>query len=141
MVRFKNRYFLVEIVHEDGMVDESLSAQQLLKLIREAVGLAHGDFGLGCLQGSLSIKYMNVYTGAVLIRCARDHHALLWSALTLITSIKKRSCIFNLLHLGGTIRSCQRFLLAHNKAQLRLLAASAPDEATRIRIEAMAVGE
>jgi hypothetical protein len=47
---------------------------------------------------------MNIYTNVAMIRCAREHHELLWSALTLMTSVKGRNCLVQLLHLGGEPR-------------------------------------
>jgi RNase P/RNase MRP subunit POP5 len=54
MVRFKNRYFLVELIFEDGLTDESFNSQQLVRAIKDAMQLFHGDYGLGCVLSSLT---------------------------------------------------------------------------------------
>jgi hypothetical protein len=56
MVRFKNRYFLLELVFQDGLVDEGTTSQQLMRSIKDAILYAHGDYGLGCLQSSITSK-------------------------------------------------------------------------------------
>eukprot|EP00124_Ichthyophonus_hoferi_P000699 Ihof_evm28s27 gene=Ihof_evmTU28s27 len=53
MVRFKNRYFLVEIVSADGRPDEGLTGKHMLEAVREALLRLHGDWGLGVCQQSL----------------------------------------------------------------------------------------
>eukprot|EP00061_Rhincodon_typus_P014483 g41521.t1 len=71
------------------------------------------------------VKYLNAYTGIVLIRCRKDFYRLLWSAMQLITFLESKNqkypCFFNTLHVGGTIRTCQKFLIQYNRKQLLLL--------------------
>lgn len=60
MVRFKNRYLLVELSFasvEDG--NEALRAitpKSMVLLVRDAVQRLHGDYGLACVQQSLHGK-------------------------------------------------------------------------------------
>jgi hypothetical protein len=55
--------------------------------------------------------------------------------MALMTSLKKRDCIFRVIHLAGTIKSCQKKLLLYNQAQLRVIAGEATTAAERDRIE------
>lgn len=42
MVRFKNRYLLVELAFEDGRVDDSLGLQDVLGVIRVCAPVVEG---------------------------------------------------------------------------------------------------
>ena len=54
MVRFKNRYLLLEVLFEDGLTDESMTSQQVLRAFKDAIIYAHGDYGIGCVQSSIT---------------------------------------------------------------------------------------
>ena len=118
-----SRYLLVELVFssaEDG--NSALTAttpKGLLNAIKEAILSLHGDYGLASVQQSLNVKYLNAITRVFILRCPRDHHKAVWSALTTITSLKKVPCAAHVLHVGGTIRSCQRALVKHNQIKLK----------------------
>ncbi|XP_002734205.1 ribonuclease P/MRP protein subunit POP5-like [Saccoglossus kowalevskii] len=121
MVRFKNRYILCELVFEDDFLVHPTEERNLYYKIKEAIAKAHGDYGVGVLQGGLSVKYLNVYTNIVFIRARRAYHKLVLSALPFIRSIAKYSCFLNTLHVGGSIRSCQKFLQKYGRQQLAIL--------------------
>jgi RNase P/RNase MRP subunit POP5 len=53
MVRFKNRYLLVELVWADGKVDSSLSAENLKRALKRQIHHNFGDFGVGLVQATL----------------------------------------------------------------------------------------
>lgn len=93
--------------------------------VRAAVARVHGDYGAAlCLIG-FSVKYLNAHTGMVFLRFPKSCYKLLWSALPFITSIEARGrnipCFLNCLHVGGTIRTCQKFLIRYNTQQLHRL--------------------
>ena len=93
--------------------------RSLLDAVKEAILCLHGDYGLASVQHSLNIKYLNAVTRVLILRCPRDHHKAVWAALTTITSFKKVPCVAHVLHVGGTIRSCQRALVKHNQSKLK----------------------
>lgn len=99
----------------------------MLDVIKEAILSLHGDYGLASVQHSLNIKYMNAVTRVLILRCPRDHHKAVWSALTTITSLKQTSCAVHVVHVGGTIRSCQRALVKHNQHKLKEMIEMASD--------------
>jgi len=135
MVRLKHRYLLSEVIFLDKKVDDSLRSSDIVRALKEVVAYAHGDYGLACVVASLQVKYFNPQTCVTLVRVSRDHYDKLWSAMALMTSLKKRECIFRVIHLAGTIKSCQKKLLLYNQAQLRVLAEEAVTAAERQRIE------
>ncbi|KAL2298554.1 hypothetical protein Nmel_015556, partial [Mimus melanotis] len=86
-------------------------------------GVPAGPLTRACVP---AVKYLNAYTGTVLLRCRKDSYRLLCSALPFVRSLESRaqrySCFLNTLHVGGTIRTCQKFLIQYNRTQLlRLL--------------------
>lgn len=122
MVRFKKRYLLVDISCKDGKVDERIDGRILFDTVKKAVTSAYGDYGMACVARSLKVKYLNSVTGVAFIACARDYYRMVWSAVTFIRTITIKNdvhpCVFRILHVGGTILSCQKFLIRHNKDQL-----------------------
>uniref|UniRef100_H3BFM9 Ribonuclease P/MRP protein subunit POP5 n=1 Tax=Latimeria chalumnae TaxID=7897 RepID=H3BFM9_LATCH len=121
MVRFKSRYLLCEIVFENPLDRQNVEEKSVYRNVMRAITRIHGDFGAGCCA-NLSVKYLNAYTGIVLLRCRKAFYRLMWSALPFLTELENRSqrypCLFNTLHVGGTIRTCQKFLIQYNRRQL-----------------------
>ncbi|XP_029212568.2 ribonuclease P/MRP protein subunit POP5-like [Acropora millepora] len=118
MVRYKRRYLMVEISFQDKKVGESINENSIYAKVKEAVQEFHGDYGVACLARYLKVKYVNPITGMVFIGCSRDYYRMLWSAITFIRNLSGRLCTFQVLHVGGTLRSCQRFLIRHNRNKL-----------------------
>ncbi|KAL9981268.1 hypothetical protein ACROYT_G009945 [Oculina patagonica] len=138
MVRFKKRYLLVEISFKDGKVNDKLLGKVIYKAVKEAVISAHGDYGMACVDRSLQVKYVNPLTGVAFIACGRDYYRMVWSALTFIRTISIEKtvtpCMFRVLHVGGTLLSCQKFLIRHNKEELLKLLQRCKTPAERKKI-------
>ncbi|XP_052334653.1 ribonuclease P/MRP protein subunit POP5 isoform X2 [Oncorhynchus keta] len=85
-----------------------------------------------------TLKYLNAHTGIVFLRCRKSHYRLIWSALPFITSLENRGqrvpCFLNCLHVGGTIRTCQKFLVRYNTQQLHRMLPLCQSEAERSEI-------
>ncbi|OAA37437.1 Rpp14 family [Metarhizium rileyi] len=127
MVRIKERYLLVNIIFPPDVTSSSaakvpdfvvqhqptverLTPQALLKAIRAEVGLLFGDYGLGALEGNLSVKYLSLATSTFILRCHRAHYRMLWSALTCMDRVPTkdgRPCIFRVVRVSGTIRKAE----------------------------------
>ncbi|XP_066187394.1 ribonuclease P/MRP protein subunit POP5 isoform X2 [Sylvia atricapilla] len=84
---------------------------------------------------SPAVKYLNAYTGTVLLRCRKDSYRLLCSALPFVRHLESRAqrypCCLNTLHVGGTIRTCQKFLIQYNRTQLLKLLQNCTNEEER----------
>uniref|UniRef100_A0A8C9FBK1 Ribonuclease P/MRP protein subunit POP5 n=1 Tax=Pavo cristatus TaxID=9049 RepID=A0A8C9FBK1_PAVCR len=132
MVRFKNRYVLCEVLSEDPRCRQCIEDRAVGLAVRDAIARAHGDYGLGCCCVSFTVKYLNAYTGTVLLRCRKDFQRLLSSALPLVRHLEGRGqrfpCALRTLHVGGTIRTCQKFLIQYNRRQLLLLLQNCTNE-------------
>ncbi|XP_028566390.2 ribonuclease P/MRP protein subunit POP5 isoform X1 [Podarcis muralis] len=139
MVRFKNRYFVCEIISEDPHCLHLIEERTVHNAVKNAVARIHGDFGLACCSIAFSVKYLNAYTGVVLLCCRKDFYRLLGSSLPFISHLENKNqcypCSFNTLYVGATIRRCQKFLIQYNKDQLLLLLRNCSNEADRQAIQ------
>ncbi|KAF9525787.1 hypothetical protein CPB83DRAFT_870696 [Crepidotus variabilis] len=134
MVRFKNRWILVEfipIVHGDSQLGKQstssppLDGKTIWAALKQSVLTNFGDTGWGAVGLSLTVKYFSPTTNLCIIRVARDQHKIAWGALTLLTSVEGEKCIPNVIHISGTIKHAQLAAIAHNReiiARYRALA-------------------
>ena len=49
------------------------------------------------------MKYLNVITDVAIVRAPRDYYRLVWSAVTIITSLQKVPVAINVIHIGGDV--------------------------------------
>ncbi|KAJ8263278.1 hypothetical protein COCON_G00157350 [Conger conger] len=138
MVRYKSRYLLCELCVSDQSSLQLLDERAVFAAVRGAVSSAHGDYGSALCSASFAVKYLNAHTGVVFLRCRKSHYRVLWSALPFITSVESRGqrvpCFFNCLHIGGTIRTCQKFLIRYNTQQLHRMLRLCHSEAERLEV-------
>eukprot|EP00696_Hemimastix_kukwesjijk_P002543 gnl/Hemi2/13111_TR4481_c0_g1_i1.p1 gnl/Hemi2/13111_TR4481_c0_g1~~gnl/Hemi2/13111_TR4481_c0_g1_i1.p1 ORF type:complete len:151 (-),score=11.81 gnl/Hemi2/13111_TR4481_c0_g1_i1:63-515(-) len=118
MVRFKNRYLLTELSWSRGQVDD-LSAHDLVQEIRKSVVTNFGDYGAGSTKQSLTVKYFNNVTNIAIIRAPRVFFRELWASLTFMTKIQNKHVTLRVLHVGGSVRSCQKHALAYDLALMQ----------------------
>lgn len=115
MVRFKNRYFLLELIpfeveqvatdqqqttkdlrYHSSANSSSEAAKTLVALppftsasvsscIRASLALNYGQFASSSLLQSLSVKYSNSTTNMIILRVPRDFQAQIWASLTFLT--------------------------------------------------------
>ncbi|XP_057686765.1 ribonuclease P/MRP protein subunit POP5 isoform X2 [Corythoichthys intestinalis] len=125
MVRFKSRYLLCEINVLDRNSLLLLNDRVVADAVKDAVARIH-------------VKYLNTYTGMVFLRFPKMCYELLWSALPFITSIEthrqKIPCFLNCLHIGGTMRTCQKFLIRYNTRQLHRMLPNCKNEEEKQQI-------
>ncbi|KAF8501238.1 hypothetical protein BU17DRAFT_78431 [Hysterangium stoloniferum] len=116
MVRFKNRWLLVEFIecHSQGPLQE-LNSKLVWLALKQSVITNFGDVGWGAVSTSLNVKYFSPTTNLCIIRIARDHHKLAWGATTLLTTVNGKDYIPHLIHLAGTIKQAQLAAIRHNK--------------------------
>ncbi|XP_012676693.1 ribonuclease P/MRP protein subunit POP5 [Clupea harengus] len=135
MVRFKSRYLLCEVCVEDRSSLLLLEERAIFHAVKTAVARSHGDYGAALLILSFAVKYVNAHTGIILIRCRKSHYRILWSALPFISCLENRGqkvqCLISCLHVGGTIRTCQKFLVKYSTQQLHRMLPHCKNEAER----------
>ena len=105
MVRFKNRYLLVEFRWHDGRVDATLTDAVVLGAIRQAVAHDFGDVGAGAAAAGLAVKYWSATTSLAVVRCGRDAHRRVWASMTMLRDVKGRAVVARVLHNASTLRS------------------------------------
>ena len=112
MVRVKWRYVLMKIITDrsNGLNGSTLTQANIYEAIRKSIRAVHGDYGLAVLQKSLKIKYINVQTATVLVRCYRAQCSKLLQAIALVKRIADLDAFFSTVHVSGTIRTCFKFL-------------------------------
>ncbi|BDA44025.1 probable ribonuclease P/MRP protein subunit POP5 [Coccomyxa sp. Obi] len=119
MVRFKNRFLLFELIWKDGRIDETLTEANIQAVLRDSLALNFGDYGLGVCLASQQVKYYNPLTNLCIVRCGRDQYKEVLASMTTITTFRYRTVMMHLLHNGGTLASCQRAAIEHNRAILQ----------------------
>lgn len=94
-------------------------------LIRASISRNFGDLAFGQIVSSFAIKLWSPTLSLCLVRCGRDHVRTVWGAITLISSlsmdrhqVREPSIRFNVIHVGGTIRSCQPSAVEHARMLL-----------------------
>eukprot|EP00055_Hartaetosiga_balthica_P014563 m.80529 g.80529 ORF g.80529 m.80529 type:complete len:142 (-) comp8623_c1_seq1:826-1251(-) len=135
MVRFKSRYFLASINLEKSAAPwKEINQKFLKKELLTEVRHQHGDFGVGSVQASFAVKYYCDTTKHCIVRCAREFQGIVRTSLQRVNRVQEYPCSIRIHHEAGTIRSCQKALVKHNKKHLRyLLANCKPSERSQIQ--------
>lgn len=142
MVRFKNRYLVVELYtidNNNGLQDympssnattneAALSTQSMVNLLRSSLSTNFGQHGAALASQSLSVKYCNANTGIVLVRCAREQLSMVWAALTFAGGERK---LMKVIHVSGTIKSAQKRLMQLTIGKLEQQERKVTDEKTK----------
>jgi RNase P/RNase MRP subunit POP5 len=138
MVRFKNRYLLVEALSVDpahGLVDYRPSTPPLTSAIlagqlRSCLGTNFGHLGSALTAQSLSVKYCNATTGIALVRAARDNLEMVWAAVTMMG-------MWRVIHVAGTIKSAQKAAMRKTVRRLKELKGRLGAGGKRAEVEGM----
>lgn len=119
MVRFKNRYLLIAIDTEHGSDADILSihARDIITSLRASVSQNFGDLGYSQLMSSMAVKFWSPPLAMCIIRCSRDHFRIAWAAASFLQEVSGHRRLgrvrFRVIHIGGTIRSCQKSAASH----------------------------
>ncbi|XP_007229398.1 ribonuclease P/MRP protein subunit POP5 isoform X2 [Astyanax mexicanus] len=123
MVRLKARYLLCEVCMSERSMLRLLEEKDIFQAVKTAVTTAHGQYGLALFNIGSAVRYVNAYTGVVMLRFRKAHYQLLWSALPFITSIWKQGqrvpCFFNCIHVGAEKQQVRKAVLSCSLNQLR----------------------
>lgn len=112
MVRVKRRYFTFKFNSEDSKnAALEFNEYQLLRCLREIVQEIHGDFGLGSLLKSLTVKKLCPETRVAVVSCQRGPHELLSTSIPFVRKVSNLSCSLQVIYLSGTFRSSLKFLM------------------------------
>jgi len=138
MVRIKNRYLLLNILYPESDTTSKTSKSAALSFqkptpdyidagrfigsVRYHISLLFGDFGVGASLSSLKVVYFSAATSTAIIRVPRNHHRLVWAALSHITELPRTrggeagpKCVVRVVRVSGTIRKAEEELLRRAK--------------------------
>lgn len=119
MVRFKNRYFTVEIVPTDGS-DKPLilKTAAIHNAVQQKVQQLYGDFGLAAIKAGFNAKYCNAQTRIALIKARHGPHKFILNSIPLINDVGDRSVKVKILYVGATMKHCFLFLRTFQRKKL-----------------------
>lgn len=121
MVRFKNRYLLCVVDAEYGQDADVFNVQsrEILSAVRSSLSTNFGDLAVGQSMASLAVKLWSPALAMCILRCSRDHFRTVWAATCLVTDFSGVPQLghvrFSVIHVGGTIRACQKSAAEHAK--------------------------
>nr|CAG4646671.1 EOG090X0GYO [Macrothrix elegans] len=121
MVRFKHRYFAVELVPLDAHAERELlgiNQWEILANILKVVEQMHGEFGAAAVKNSLQVKYCNKQTHTAVIRVAHGPHRLVGSSLPFLSKIKLAHVQVKGIYTGAAIIKCLHFIKKYNLEKL-----------------------
>jgi len=141
MVRIKQRYLLFNILYPASAstakkslpnslsfpapTPDYLDAGRLVGHLRNHITLLFGDFGLGLSLSSLKIVYFSSATSTVILRVPRNHHRLVWAALTHFTELPSprrgepgKPCVIRVVRVSGTIRKAEEELIRRTRSDI-----------------------
>ncbi|KAK5583456.1 hypothetical protein RB653_005051 [Dictyostelium firmibasis] len=108
MVRLKNRYLMTEVIWHNIEKSTRLSESWLFQFISDQTKDKLGEITYEAFKKTLKFIYVNPDTSIFIVRASFEFYKSLWTALTLITSYYGASIYFRVVHVGGSIRCCQK---------------------------------
>lgn len=119
MVRFKNRYLVLEITPH-GKEDKPLTLKStaLSQAVQQKVQELYGDFGVAAIKDGFNAKYCNTHTRIAVIRSRHGPHKFLLHAVPLINDMAGRFVATRILYVGATMKHCFVFIKKHQERKL-----------------------
>ncbi|KAH0952302.1 hypothetical protein HN011_005341 [Eciton burchellii] len=119
MVRFKNRYIVLEIIpHNKDVKSLMLKSTALSNAVQQKVQELYGDFGLAAIRDGFNAKYCNVHTRIAVIRTRHGPHKFLLRAIASVNDVAGRLVKTNILYVGATMKHCFLFIRKHQERKL-----------------------
>ncbi|XP_011351032.1 ribonuclease P/MRP protein subunit POP5 [Ooceraea biroi] len=119
MVRFKNRYVVLEITPH-GKEDKpfTLKNTALSQAVQQKVQELYGDFGTAAIKDGFNAKYCNMHTRIAVIRVRHGPHKFLLRAIPSVNDVAGRLVKTNILYVGATIKQCFLFIMKYQEKKL-----------------------
>lgn len=143
MVRLKHRYILFDVLYppvsdpRNGSQKEKfatfhkspkdcllalhatsaagINPRSISSLLRDVIEDHFGDFGGGTTGLLIIVKYFSNKTSTGIIRCSRTNFHQVVAALALVTKLDNRDVVMRCVHVSGTIKKCEQFLIRRNR--------------------------
>jgi ribonuclease P/MRP protein subunit POP5 len=113
MVRFKNRYFLVQIKTKENVIVDGLSSYSIKEEILGIIQEMYGTFGVA-VTNSLMVKYYSPYTQVLILRIQREYSKLLQTCLFFKRKLRNTEASFLVKRISGTIKKLQLGLVEYD---------------------------
>jgi ribonuclease P/MRP protein subunit POP5 len=147
MVRFKRRYFCVEINFQDSDLNSAAKRIQIAKLrhtsltdsIHKSIERLYGDYGMATMMTSFSVIYYNLSTSLAILRTARDMQGPFHNVLTFTRKLDDFDIAFKTVHVSGSIKKCKKFLLGYCNERLKLIKKDLSDQKKQLSTAAVAM--
>ncbi|KAL6447041.1 hypothetical protein ACFW04_001415 [Cataglyphis niger] len=111
MVRFKNRYIVLEITpHSNDDKQLMLKNTALSQAVQQKIQQLYGDFGVAAIKDGFDAKYCNSYTKIALVKIRHGPHKFVLRAIPLINDIGGRLVKTSILYVGATMKHCFLFI-------------------------------
>ena len=121
MVRKKSRYLVAKIQYNDNKIDLNLDADTIKNAIRNTINELFGEYGMAAYAQGIFVKYCNPYTGIFFLRVDRDHHCHIRTCVSFVKMLRQRLCVLSCIHVTGTLKSAERFLLDYNTKEMQVM--------------------
>nr|CAG4647511.1 EOG090X0GYO [Megafenestra aurita]SVE92739.1 EOG090X0GYO [Megafenestra aurita] len=120
MVRFKNRYFTIEVISLKGheMSSKQLKKFEILNSLMKITEELHGDFGAAAIRNGLDVKYCDENTQTLIIRSRHGPHRLLASSLPFLSKIGQRPIQIRGIYTGASMVKCFKYLKRFHQEKL-----------------------
>lgn len=125
-MRFKNRYLVCELnFPTPSTPSHLLNSRAITQAVKQSLCDNFGDVAAAHAAPSLTVKYYSPVLSLVIIRASRDTHRTVWAAVTLVDHVRlgdmETGICIRVVHVGGTIRSCQDAAVKHVKHLERIM--------------------
>lgn len=112
-MRYKRRYFCVELIQASASLEYKLKSNDLVQELIKLIEKFFGDFGIASIQPSFSLVYFNSDTNLAIFRVARQHRADFHQLLSLVCRVDSTELAFKVIHVSGSIKQCKKYLIRH----------------------------
>lgn len=86
------------------------------------------------------MKYFSPTTSTGILRCPREHHRLVWTALTFIKEILGKPVVIRVVRVSGTIKKAEQEGIRRAKDEIRLVRRLEMEEDKRASTQPVGVG-
>ncbi|KAI8942683.1 hypothetical protein NX059_000733 [Plenodomus lindquistii] len=115
----KNAPPLPDLVQIHSPTPDALHQGSIMRMVRDGVEELYGDYGAGMISAGLKVNYFSPSTSTAIIRCPRDHYAMVWAALTFITHLPTKPVeipvVIRVLRVSGTIKKAEEEVIRRSK--------------------------
>ncbi|XP_025409959.1 ribonuclease P/MRP protein subunit POP5 [Sipha flava] len=125
MVRFKNRYMVVQLKNlEDSDLDFKISDRELQSTVLNMVKTLHGDFGVGAIRTCFKVRYCNPATKIIIFKTRHGPHIFLSSVLPFIIKLQEKQIQLSTIYTGASMFQCFKFIQIYQKNLVRKLSST-----------------